>query len=850
MLPTYSFQVKPKLPQELEALRDLASNLWFTWTPEAVDLFQRIDGQLWAEVGSNPSALLNQVSQERLEVLAGDGGFLAQLDRVSGMLSTYLEAKGCPFLGKRTPNDFQIAYFSAEYGIAECLPIYSGGLGMLSGDHLKSASDLNLPLIGVGLAYGEGYFKQYLNPDGWQQEEYTQNDFWNMPMALVHGADGRELRISVDIEGQELWARIWKVSVGRVSLYLMDANIEPNPPELRSITYQLYGGDREMRIRQEILLGIGGVRLLRALNIKPNVVHMNEGHSAFAGLELIRQLREEQGLNFDQAMEVVKAINCFTTHTPVPAGNDYFEPQLVQRHFGRYVESLGISLPVLLGFGRIHPRDQNEQFCMTVLALRMSAFNNGVSRLHGRVSRGMWKEVWPRFPVEDVPITGITNGVHIPTYISQDMASLYYRYLGPAWNEEYDSQAVWSKVETIPDAELWRVHSQCRAQTVAIVRLRMQRQLARRGASFERLHHAAEVLNTEALTIAFARRFATYKRALLLLSDPDRLARLLNDPKRPVQIIFAGKAHPMDNDGKEFIRRVVALSEDPRFKNKLVFIENYDINVARNLVQGADVWLNTPRRPLEACGTSGMKAAANGCLNLSVLDGWWDEGYEPGLGWAIGSGEEYEDEALQDSIEANALYRLLEDEVVPLFFERGDNSLPRHWIKHMKQCLAKVCPVFNTHRMLEDYAEEAYVPAALRYNALKVDGFAPAKGLGDWVRKIMEHWGQVEVLQVDCSKEGPLTWDDEIEVRAKVRLGGLSPDEVACEVYFGPLAADGGYKARHTQVMQAGQGDNGVFDFSSMVKAQFTGRMGVNVRVVPHHEHLSSKHGLRLVVWG
>ena len=670
------------------------------------------------------------------------------------------------------------------------------------------------------------------------------------PLQLVYGDNGEELRISVDIEGRQLWARIWLVSVGRVSLYLMDTNIEQNPPDLRPITYQLYGGDREMRIRQEILLGIGGVRMLKALGITPSVVHMNEGHSAFAGLELIRQLREEKGLNFDQAMEVVKAISCFTTHTPVPAGNDYFEPDLVARHFGGYMESLGISLPVLLGFGRVHPREQSEQFCMTVLALRMSAFSNGVSRLHGRVSREMWKDVWPLLPVEDVPIGSITNGVHIPTYISQDMASLYYRYLGPAWNEEYDSQAVWSKVEDIPNSELWRMHSQSRAQTVSFVRRRMQEQLKRRGASLERMFQAGEVLNTEALTIVFARRFATYKRALLLLSNPERLAAILNQPERPVQIIFAGKAHPMDNEGKEFIRRVVALSQDPRFTKKLVFIENYDINVARYLVQGADVWLNTPRRPLEACGTSGMKAAANGCLNLSVLDGWWDEGYDPGLGWAIGSGEEYEDESMQDSIEASALYRLLEDEVVPLFFERDNNGLPRQWIKHMKECLAKVCPDFNSHRMVEDYTEMAYMPASSRFAALSRDGFASARDLGDWVRKVMENWGPVEVLQVQCSKPGPLTWDEEIEVMAKVRLGGLSPEDVACEVYFGPLAGDGQYTARQTEAMQAGSGQDGVFDYRCSLKARFTGRMGINVRVVPSHQHMSSKHGLKLVVWG
>jgi starch phosphorylase len=606
-----------------------------------------------------------------------------------------------------------------------------------------------------------------------------------------------------------------------------------------------------MRIRQEILLGIGGVRLLKALGIKPNVVHMNEGHSAFAGLERIKQLREEQGLSFDQAMQVVAASNCFTTHTPVPAGNDYFDPELVKRHFQAYVGGLGISMPVLLGYGRTQPRDQQEAFCMTVLALRMSAYNNGVSLLHGKVSRGMWKDVWPRFPEQDVPIRHITNGVHIPSYASNDMAMLYQRYLGPAWNEEYDSQAVWQKVDHIPDAELWRVHSQRRARLVAFVRQQLAEQLTRRGASSERLHQASEVLNSEALTIVFARRFATYKRAVLLLRDPERLARILGDPDRPVQIIFAGKAHPKDDEGKEYIRQVVAMSQDPRFAQKVVFLENYDINVARYLVQGADVWLNNPRRPLEACGTSGMKAAANGCLNLSILDGWWVEGYEPGLGWAIGSGEEYQDEAMQDRIEASALYRLLEDEVVPLFYDRGENHLPRKWIGYMKHCLAKVCPAFNSHRQVEDYTEQAYAPLALSFNSLTGQGYEPAKQLGDWVNRIMEHWSQVEVLEVNCSDQGPLIWNQELEVTARVRLGALMPDDVACDIYFGPLGADGGYLGRETQAMQpAGDEGGGVHVFKGRIASKHTGRMGLNLRVVPSHPHLSSKHALKLVVWG
>ncbi len=850
MRPTLRFSVRPRLPEPLQPLLELTGNLWFSWTPEAVELFQRVDNRLWSQVQHNPVALLSTVAQERLELLARDAGFLAQLARVHDQFSAYIEAEGCPFLSDRAPETFQVAYFSAEYGLADCLPIYSGGLGMLSGDHLKSASNLNVPLVAVGLAYRQGYFTQYLNHDGWQQEEYHPNDFWNMPMELVCGPDGEQLTIQVDIEGSPLVARIWKVGVGRVPLYLMDANIDRNPPELRGITRQLYGGDTQMRIRQEILLGIGGVRLLKALNIEPNVFHMNEGHSAFASLERIRQLREDKGLSFDEAREVVKASNCFTTHTPVAAGNDYFDPELVKRHFGGYVAGLGISMPVMLGYGRVNPADQSELFCMTVLALRLSSFNNGVSRLHGEVSREMWRNVWPRFPLEDVPISHITNGVHIPSWISNDMAYLYYRYLGPVWMEDPDSQSVWAGIDGVPASELWRVHERRRGHTIAFLRERLADQLRRRGASPYAIRHAQDVLNPEALTIVFARRFATYKRAVMLLKDTDRLARILGDNQRPVQIIFAGKAHPSDNEGKEFIRRVVDVASDPRFRDHMVFLEDYDINVARYLVQGADVWLNTPRRPLEACGTSGMKAAANGALNLSIPDGWWDEGFEAGLGWTIGRGEQYEDEALQDQVEAQALYRLLEDEVVPLFYDRDQDNLPRRWIGYMKRSLTKLCPVFNTHRMLEDYADMAYLPAAERFNALAADQYASARTLGTWVRTVMENWSQVEVLEVSSPAPPTVHWGERIEVHARVRLGGLTPGDVACDVYFGPVDAEGDFASRETAPMEASGGADGVFEFTGGVESSHTGRIGLMVRVVPWNPQLASKYSLGLVAWG
>ena len=850
MRPSLTFQIKPNLPQALAPLTELAGNLWFSWHPEALDLWQRVDHQLWPRLQHNPIALLNQVSQERLETLATDSGFLAQMERVVDQMRAYLGAERCAFLHGRAPDNFSIAYFSAEYGLADCLPLYSGGLGILSGDHLKSASDLNLPLVGVGLAYGQGYFTQYLDADGWQQEEYHPNDFWNLPMELVQNNDGSELTIEVPIEGQPLKARVWRVSAGRVSLYLMDANLEANPPELRPITYQLYGGDRQMRIRQEILLGIGGVRLLAALGIEPNVIHMNEGHSAFTSLERIRQLRQDQGLSFDEAREVVRASSCFTTHTPVPAGNDYFDPELVRRHFEDYVQELGISMPVLMGYGRINPTDQAEPFCMTVLALRLSGFANGVSRLHGQVSRNMWAQVWPHFPSEDLPITHVTNGVHIPSWISTDMAYLYHRYLGPGWNEDPDSLAVWQGIEEMPDSELWRVRERRRGQMVNFVRRTLARQLAQRGASAEELKKANEVLHPEALTVVFARRFATYKRAVLIAQDLDRLARLLNDPQRPMQLIFAGKAHPKDNEGKEFIRRIAALTRDKRFADRVVFLENYDINTARYLVQGADVWLNTPLRPLEACGTSGMKAVANGGLHLSVLDGWWDEGFQPGLGWAIGRGEEHPADDAEDEVEGRALYRLLENEVVPLFYRRDDDNLPRGWIAYVKKSLLTLCPEFNSHRMLEDYADQGYLPAAGRYNGLVGQDYTGARELGTWVRRIMENWSQVQVESVASDSPESTTWGNRLPVRARVRLGALRPDEVAVDAYYGQLGPDGEFAQRLTHTLDPGQEADGVWEFHGEVEALSTGRLGLAIRVVPYHPLMGTKYALGLAAWG
>ncbi|MBN1105941.1 MAG: alpha-glucan family phosphorylase, partial [Deltaproteobacteria bacterium] len=704
-VPIKTLDVKPKIPVSLKSLSELSFNLWFVWNPDAESLFRRINPDLWEETRENPVEFIGRLRQSELNGLATDEGFCAHLDRVKQEFDRYISEKPDPGLFGGTGQPFQVAYFTAECGVADCLPIYSGGLGMLAGDHLKSASDLRLPVVGVSLAYQKGYFRQYLIQDGWQMESYPMNQFNTMPMSLVRDKRGETVQVSLDLKGEEVKLQAWQVNIGRIRLYLLDTNLKENSPSAREITSQLYGGDREMRIRQEMILGIGGVKMLRAMGLDPAVFHMNEGHSAFAVFERIRQLREERGLSFNEALELVKVSSVFTTHTPVPAGIDTFHPDLIRAYFEGFAKSMGISVAVLLGFGRQDPRDRDEEFSMAVLALRLSSWNNAVSRLHGQVSRKMWQRIWPKTPEADLPLGHVTNGVHIPSWISKPMAENYDRYLGPRWIEDPDNVKIWERVDKIPDTELWRTHERGRERLVAFTRMRLRAQLAKRGASNRELALADEVLNTEILTIGFARRFAPYKRAHLILRDIGRLEKILTSEKVPVQIIFAGKAHPQDRPGKELIKQIIQTTNKETLRRHMVFLEDYDLDIARTMVQGVDIWLNTPRRPLEACGTSGMKAVANGALHLSVLDGWWEEGYERELGWAIGNGEEYEDHEFQDELESRALYDILEKDIIPIFYERGPDGLPRRWLAMMKASMHKLCPMFNTHRMVSEYWE-------------------------------------------------------------------------------------------------------------------------------------------------
>ena len=844
MKPAHVFKVVPSLPASVEGLRTLAYNLRWSWDHNTIELFRRLDGDLWESTGHNPVRLLGLISQAQLEAAAHDEAFLAHLRRTEVALGSYQAGESTWYRRSCAQTEgLLVAYFSAEFGITECLTIFAGGLGMLAGDHLKAASDLGVPLVGVGLLYQQGYFRQYLNTAGWQQESYEDNDFQNLPVILERRTDGRPLTVEVAYNGNRISAQIWRAAVGRVSLYLLDTNMAQNRPEDRDITDQLYGGGTEMRLKQEIMLGIGGYRALEALGLEPTVYHMNEGHSAFLALERVRRLMERGSLSFAEAREVACAGLVFTTHTPVPAGHDYFSAGLLDHHLGDYAAGLGLSRQEFYGLGRQNPANDSEEFCMTVLALRMAASSNGVSQLHGAVSRKMWKTLWPGVPEDEVPIGSVTNGVHFRSWISAEMNQLYDRYLSPKWREDRADAELWKRAETIPAEELWRTHERRRERLVSFARRRLRLQLERRGAPQAETDAADEALNPDALTIGFARRFATYKRATLLLRDPERLARLLNDPERPVQIVFAGKAHPRDDAGKVLIQQIIKLAQQPEFRRRIVFLENYDPAVARYLVQGADVWLNTPLRPEEASGTSGMKALANGGLNLSILDGWWDEAWRPAttdqqfVGWAIGRGEKYDNQEYQDQVESLALYEILEHDVIPAFYERGADGLPRRWITRMKSSIATLCPEFNMQRMVTEYATDFYMRGHERHQHLTAGNAAAARALAAWVRRIHENWSQVAIESVDALPETELRSGGQVEVRARVRLGALNSDEVSVELYLGMLNADFEIcDAAAVPMEKVSQAGDGVTVFAARSAAcRESGLHGYTVRVLPYH---------------
>jgi len=696
-----------------EKLWSLARNLWWSWDRDCISLFRDLNPVRWRQLNQNPVAMLSEIPLEEIERRSTELVLHSRINYVYRRQQEYLNADrtwGATNAGVLRPRP--VAYFSAEFGLHESLPIYSGGLGVLAGDHIKSASDLDIPLVGIGLFYGQGYFLQRLDQKGWQREEYLETDISQLPMEPAIGVNGEPVVVEIQTRGGPIKAKVWRVKVGRCDLLLLDSNVPGNAPEDLELTSRLYGGDGRTRIRQELLLGVGGYRALRAMGITPGVLHLNEGHSAFAVFEAIRTRMEEEGMGFDTAASQVTREVVFTTHTPVPAGHDRFNADLIEEHLGPLRKQLGLSEENLMGFGREYPTDQTESFCMTVLGLKLSRRANAVSSLHGEVSRAMWKKLYPRTPEDAVPIGHITNGVHVPSWLAPQMCRLYDRHLGVGWQQRSGVARTWEEIENVDDGELWETHLSLKSQLLAFVRRRAVEQAERRDESPETLHRLSRILSSDALTIGFARRFATYKRANLILADIERLASLVNDPKRPVQFLFAGKAHPHDEPGKRVLQEIAEKMRDAKFADKLVFIEDYDINVGRHLVQGVDVWLNNPRRPLEASGTSGQKVVLNGGLNLSVLDGWWAEAYDGLNGFAIGTGRTHSNMQVHDSRDGEDLYRVLDEELIPLYYQRDQDGLPRGWIKRMKRTIRTLGWRFNADRMVMDYSLKCYVPAA------------------------------------------------------------------------------------------------------------------------------------------
>ncbi len=846
-----SFAVRASLPEQLAPLRVIATNLRWSWDARAVDLFRWVDPQAWESSGHDPIQMLGLVSRDRLAELADNGPFLSLLQSVEEGLERYLTE---PRWFQQHDSGValrQIAYFSPEFGLAEALPIYSGGLGILAGDHLKAASDLGVPLVAVGLLYREGYFRQQLNQDGWQQERYPAVDPHGMPLTLLTTGDGTPVKIEVDLQDVSCAAQLWQASVGRVPLLLLDCDVEDNDMQERRVTDRLYPGGSEPRLRQEIVLGIGGVRALQAAGYDAGVFHTNEGHAGFLAFERIRRLATATDLAFVEALEATRASTIFTTHTPVPAGIDVYDGELMKRYFESFAKDCGITFAELIGLGqRNHAGaagDESGAFNMAIMALRLAGFSNGVSKLHGHVSRGMFAELWPDVPEDEVPISSITNGVHVPTWLGPEMAGILGRRLSPGWAET--GGARWDSIEEVPDAELWRARTQARERLVYFVRERMQAQLLARGVSeAEAAWWTENLFDPSILTIGFARRFAQYKRGMLILHDLDRLKELLLSDIRPIQIVLAGKAHPMDQGGKEIIRELVHFASDAEVRGRFAFIEDYDMEVGRMLTQGVDVWLNNPRRPLEACGTSGMKAAINGGLNCSVLDGWWDECYDGRNGWAIGTRDASADADYQDRVDASALYDLLAREIVPRFYDRSEGPIPRRWLGRMKGSIGRLGGYVGADRMVRDYVERLYIPAASKGAALGAGDYERARALARWKARVRAGWPGVSVRDV----AGDITAADvgeERSVTATVSLGELGTGDVVVQAAHGRVGANGELMSPSVTDLTPGDGHGDGFRYVGSFTAQSPGLYGFAVRVLPAHEDLTGAMDLGLVAW-
>ncbi|WP_022667559.1 alpha-glucan family phosphorylase [Desulfospira joergensenii] len=832
------YKVYPSIPEPLAFLNCLARNLWWCWNHEAVELFHRINPVQWKAVGKNPVTFLSRISQRRFEVLSKDESFLGHLARVKDKYEFMFADEP-----KIKEFDFQpgetVAYFSMEFGIHESLPFFAGGLGVLAGDHLKASSSLGIPLTGIGILFREGYFRQFLDHNGWQQENYPIIDVFDLPVQKVVDAENRDLMVEIPGPDGIIRACIWKIMVGKTGLLLLDTNVPDNPEPIRKITSRLYASQGEMRLAQEILLGIGGIKALKALGLFPAVCHMNEGHSAFARLERVSLIMDQWDLDLESASQVCKRGTLFTTHTSVKAGHDEFDKELIRPYIRPYAKKFNISEEALLSWGEAPGAHARGKFSMFVFGAASAGHINGVSRLHGQVARRMWKHLWPKRKVEEIPISHVTNGVHINSYISRHKNSLLERYLALDWAGRQSDPDLVSRIDNVEDADLWHVHELDRSNLIQKCRQHLLSQYEARNASRNVLDEVMEILDHRVLTICFARRFATYKRAALLLKDIPRLTRLITDEERPIQFVFAGKAHPNDNDGKAIIKEIVEFARLHKIRHRVAFLENYDINIARHMVQGCDVWLNTPRRPKEACGTSGMKAAANGGLNLSILDGWWCEGFHENRGWSIGNGETSEDQEYQDEVESQALFNILENDVIPVFYDRKPGAPPIKWIQMMKESMKMAISSFSSDRMLREYSSRFYIPAARQLKELTRDSASRARELARVQSRLTRLWSQIRLSKPMIQSLSDFIVGDDFIISVEVYLGELAPEEVEVQIYHGRLRGMERLEGSRIETMEFKETiDPGTHIYECRISCSDSGRFGYTARVVPNGDNV------------
>ena len=844
--------VNPQLPKRIGRITEIANNLWWSWNTEFLRLFKKIDKDLWEKCDKNPVKFLKSVDQEKLEDASKDLSFVREYDKIVENFDNYMNSRDTWFSRKYPDNrNDLIAYFSAEYGLDQTIAIYSGGLGILSGDHLKSASDLGIPLVAVGLLYKNGYFHQVIDAYGNQRPEYKDIDLYDLPITPVKDIDGNDLIIYIKFPKRRIYLKTWEVNVGRVKLYLLDSDIDINNIEDRDTTARLYGGDQEMRIRQEIILGMGGVNVLKRLGLRPTVYHMNEGHSAFLNLEITKNIIKEKQVSFEVAKDIASSKTVFTTHTPVPAGNDIFPLGLVEKYFKDFWSRLGLTREEFLKLGMKPCEGLEPGFNMGILALKIAGKKNGVSKLHGEVSRELFSEVWPHIPAKESPITYVTNGIHTCTWLAPRLKELYNKYLMPYWQDNIHDDSTWERIKAIPDDKLWKVHTDRKIKLLALVKENVTNRLRREGVGYDEINEIVSKLNPDALTIGFARRFATYKRATLIFKDIERITQILNDENRPVQLIFAGKAHPADKEGQDLVRYIHEISMKPQFKGKIFLLENYSIEISRYLVSGVDVWLNNPRRPMEASGTSGQKASVNGVVNFSVLDGWWAEGYNQRNGWTIGTNAEYSSYEEQDKADSESMYYTLENKIIPTYYDRDRNGISKRWMEIMKESIISTGGKYSTARMLVDYTEQLYMPLCNLTKKYYTD-LNNVTEFNSWKQDMYSNWKDIQIEQLDDNADN-ITVDagSQIEVRAVVTLPNIKPEYIRTEVYYGKFLEDGTVEDVKIIPMKLERAEEDIKKYYYVAKIDLVsgGNYGYTFRVMPQNEMILDSANLDLIKW-